>query len=203
MDARYYCFRHCLGSRDLELSAVSWVLAHSCWRHQYNYNLTPEKCILEWESAVFCWTFPAIVYWSLQGVRIYPHLPPGYLPKPFIPRKREIDDVTRGRHVATSHGGNTATVARLFIPDWVHFVLYYFITCTVVVGRSECFLSSRGPLPSPSLPPLLNTKIQILNLLRELSKQNLLLFKIFVEKIAWRGPDWWDDQILTIWDSQT
>ena len=133
-------------------------------------------------------------------------LPPRYLPKPFIPRKREIDDVTRGRHVSTSHGGNTATVARLFIPDWVHLVLYYFITCIEcrgVAGRSECFLSSRGPLPSPPLPPLLNTKIQILNLLRELSKQNLLLFKIFVEKIAWRGPDWWDDQILTIWDSQT
>ena len=29
-------------------------------------------------------TFPAFVYWTLQGVRISPHLPPRYLPKPFI-----------------------------------------------------------------------------------------------------------------------
>ena len=43
-------------------------------------------------------------------------------------------------------------------------------------------------LPPPSDSPLLNTKIQILNLLRELSKQNLLLFKIFVENITWWEP---------------
>ena len=58
---------------------------------QYNYGLTPQKCIVEWEVCVSTLqsplsspTFPVFVYWTLQGVRLSPHLPPRYLPKPFI-----------------------------------------------------------------------------------------------------------------------
>ena len=85
-------------------SFVCNVLAY--WRHQYNYNLTPQKCIVECKL-YFCWPESRLAREHSQpciglfrGCGFIPHLPPGYLPKPFIPRKREIDDVTRGRHVA-------------------------------------------------------------------------------------------------------
>ena len=82
----------------------------------------------------------------------------------------------------------TVSGGSLFTSISFHLIFCY---CSLADSRPDLpsvfSLLSRVSRP-PSDSPLLNTKIQILNLLRELSKQNLLLFKIFVENITWWEP---------------
>ena len=153
------------------VSAVSWLSwdiniitvkrpRNASWNGRFIY-LAPQVSIP---------AFPAFVYWSPQGVRISPHLPPRYLPKPFIhlslQNVRLVTSPEETRGLTAPWKTQYCLQQHVEQPALVYLdsilVSYYFsetdirnntvcTTCSLQgrsVGGPECFLLSQVAQPS-------------------------------------------------------